>query len=85
MSLEEESELLKSFFRRKEMGRSVDTMQIKKKVEEQLGKAVSRSYLYRFLRRHQWFERIAVLEKEIELRSQNKDFRRLVLPWKRRR
>lgn len=85
MSLEEESELLKSFFRRKEMGRFVATAMIKEEVERRLGRAVSTSYLYRFLRRHEWFERITILERKMELRAQNQDFRRLVLPWKRRR
>ncbi|MBN1127240.1 MAG: hypothetical protein JXA82_19725 [Sedimentisphaerales bacterium] len=67
------------------MGRFVATAMIKEEVERRLGRAVSTSYLYRFLRRHEWFERITILERKMELRAQNQDFRRLVLPWKRRR
>jgi len=81
MTLQQEADLLKPLIRRARTGGVPKTLEIKRLVEQKLGRKVSVPYVYRLLHRHRWYETIA--QSRPAVRAPKDDFRKLSRPWLR--
>jgi len=77
----EEGALLRPFLRRARSGNPPAIAEIQSTIEAHLGGNVSRSYVYRLLRRHGWYKILAETAVEVERNS----FQAIAQPWRRRR
>jgi len=83
MSPRLERQILRPFIRRLKASEEVKTSQIHRAVELFLGHPVSRSYIYRMLRRNDWQRTCEQIRARLRERAENLDFRRLIHPWRR--
>jgi len=82
---EQEAELLAPYLRKLRSGVVTSPSEIKKAVEEKIGKTVSVPYVYRLLQRHQWTEIIAQSSQSAADQKRLEDYLRVAQPWLRGR
>ena len=80
---EQEIELLRPYIRKLRNGVVTNPSEIKKVIEQKLSEAVSMSYVYRLLQRHQWAEIIAQLGPSAADRERVDDYLKVAQPWLR--
>lgn len=83
LTIEQETELLKPYIRKLRNGTVTSPSEIKKVIEQKLGKAVSAPYVYRLLQRHKWSDIIAQSSPKTVGRQQADDFLKVARPWLR--
>ena len=80
---EQEIELLNPYIRKLRNGVVTSPSEIRKVIEQKLGKGVSMPYVYRLLQRHQWAEIIAQLGPSAEDRERVDGYLKVARPWLR--
>ncbi len=81
MTLQQEADLLKPLIRRARTAATPNTLQIKRLVEQKLGRKVSIPYIYRLLQRHRWYDMLT--QSRPPVRASKDNFRKLARPWSR--
>ena len=83
LTSDQEAKLLSPYIRKLRNGVVTSPSEIKKVIEQKLGKAVSMSYVYRLLQRHQWAEIIAQSSPIAADRERVDDYLKVTRPWLR--
>jgi len=81
---QQERDLLKPFIKALENGKRVKAADVKKAVEQKLGKKVSLIYVYKLLERNGWTSVIAQSHSEEEVKESTSKFQDVIHPWKRK-
>ena len=79
----QEAELLRPYIRKLRDGVVASPSEIKKVIEQKLGKTVSMPYVYRLLQRHQWAEIIAQSGSVTADGKQTENYLKVLRPWLR--
>jgi len=82
---EQEAELLKPYLRDLHNGVITPPAQIKKVIEEKIGRTVSAPYVYRLLQRHRWAEIIAQSNPLSAVQKRLEEHLKVMRPWLRNR
>ena len=84
MTPEQEATLLDPLMQRARAGDPPETRAIRQIIEEELGRGVSMSYVYRLLRRHRWSDLLARSRESLAPQTDSDTFAELAKPWRRR-
>ena len=79
----QEIEFLTPYIKKLSFGVITSPSEIKKTIEQKIGKSVSRPYIYRLLQRHRWAERIAQSGSSKADSAKVGDYLKVVRPWLR--
>jgi transposase len=79
----QEAEILRPYVRKLRDGVVTKPSEIKKVIEDKLGKTVSMPYLYRLLQRHKWAQIIAQSSPNPTAKEQTDNYLKVVRPWLR--
>lgn len=83
MTHSQEAELLRPLIRLARLGRAPRAETVRQIVEEKLGRKVSKSYVYKLLRRHHWADALRQAPSASTPSEDSDTFGRLVKPWLR--
>jgi hypothetical protein len=83
LTSKQEADLLRPYIRKLRDGVITKPSEIKKVIEQKLGKTVSMPYVYRLLQRHQWAEIIAQSGSTAAKEKQTDNYLKVVRPWLR--
>ena len=83
MTLAQENELMRPLVKLARSGRAPKPEKVKQIVEERLGRKVSKSYIYKLLRRHGWADALRQSRPPTPPLEDSDTFDRLVKPWLR--
>ena len=83
MTLDEEAAILKPFIRRVRSGKPATTKEIKKTIEQKLDRKVSLPYVYRLLKRHNFWDIIAQSKSRGDISPTGNGFLEISRPWQR--
>lgn len=83
LTLKEEADLLRPYIRKLRDGVITNPSEIKKEVEDKLGKTVSMPYVYRLLQRHQWAQIIAQTKPTVAESKPVNNYLKVIRPWLR--
>lgn len=83
MTPEQEARLLRPLIQKTKAGRAPSPRAIRRIIEQDLGRSVSMSYVYRLLRRHNWADMLARSRRPSRHQSDAGTFAELAKPWRR--
>jgi transposase len=83
MTLTQETELLRPFFRRLRLGHALKPDEVKWAIEAKLQRNVSKSYVYKLLKRHGWTDILGQSRPAPSPSEASDTFGRLAKPWLR--
>jgi transposase len=83
MTLGQEAELLRPIIRRARSGHAPKPDAVKREIEEKLQREVSKSYVYKLLRRHGWADILRLSQSPRSPAEDVDSFDRLAKPWLR--
>lgn len=84
LTSEEEKQLLAPLVRQARSGHRVRPSDVQRVVEERLNRDVSKSYIYKLLKRHRWSDTTGMSRPKRLSESSQDTFGRLSTPWLRR-
>jgi len=83
MTLSQEGELLRPLIKLARSGRAPKPEAVKQIVEDKLQRKVSKSYIYKLLRRHGWADTLRQAQSPTSPSGDSDTFDRLAKPWLR--
>ena len=83
LTIEQEKSIINFFINKSHQGQKVKPIVIKQKIEQVLERKVSMPYVYRLLKRHNWYEKVMKYDPEKIKSHPEINFESISRPWKR--